>query len=53
MSKREYLNCVMRLLDPEQIRLSASSPTRYMTQTHVKLHYVALRRLGHLGKASK
>jgi hypothetical protein len=50
MSKREYLSCVMRLLDPEQIKLSASNPTRYMTKTHVRLHYVALRRLGYLGK---
>jgi hypothetical protein len=50
MSKREYLSCVLRLLNPEQIKLSASSPTQYMSQTHIKLHYVALRRLGHLPK---
>jgi hypothetical protein len=52
MSKKEYLSCVLRLLDPEQIKLSASSPTKHMTQTHVKLHYVALRRLGHLPKVT-
>jgi len=46
MTKREYLECVLRLLTPEQIRLSASSPTPYMSRTHVLLHYVALRRLG-------
>lgn len=38
---------------PSKSALSASSPTQYMTQTHVRLHYVALRRLGHLGKGSK
>lgn len=48
MTKREYLACVMRLLDPEQIKLSAASPTKYMTSMHIKLHYVALRRLGHI-----
>jgi hypothetical protein len=52
MSKREYLSCVLRLLDPEQIKLSASSPTKYMTQTHIKLHYVALRQLGYLPKVA-
>jgi hypothetical protein len=47
MSKKEYLQCVLRLLTPEQILLSASSPTPYMKPIHIKLHYVALRRLGH------
>jgi hypothetical protein len=47
MSKREYLECVLRLLTPEQILLSASSPTPYMLPIHIKLHFVALRRLGH------
>jgi hypothetical protein len=47
MSKREYLECVLRLLTPEQILLSASSPTPHMSSIHIKLHYVALRRLGH------
>lgn len=46
MSKREYLDCVLRLLTPEQILLSASNPTPYMRPIHIKLHYVALRRLG-------
>ena len=46
MSKREYLACVMRLLTPEQIMLSASNPTPFMRPIHIKLHYVALRRLG-------
>jgi hypothetical protein len=46
MSKREYLACVLRLLTPEQIRLSAANLTPYMSRTHVLLHYVALRRLG-------
>lgn len=46
MSKKEYLACVLRLLTPEQIRLSAENPTPYMRPIHIKLHYVALRRLG-------
>jgi hypothetical protein len=47
MSKREYLECVLRLLTPEQILLSASSPTPHMSAIHIKLHYVALRKLGY------
>jgi hypothetical protein len=46
MTKREYLACLLRLLTPEQIVLSAANPTAYMSRTHVLLHYVALRRLG-------
>jgi hypothetical protein len=46
MTKREYLACLLRLLTPEQIALSAANPTAYMSRTHVLLHYVALRRLG-------
>jgi hypothetical protein len=46
MSKREYLACVLRLLTPEQILLSAKNPTEHMRPIHIKLHYVALRRLG-------
>lgn len=46
MSKREYLACVMRLMTIEQIKLSAASPTPYMRPIHIKLHYVALRRMG-------
>ena len=48
MTKREYLECVLRLLTPEQIRLSAASPTKHMRAVHIKLHYIALRRLGAL-----
>jgi hypothetical protein len=47
MTRKEYLGCVMRLLTAEQIILSASNPTKYMTKTHILLHFVALRRLGH------
>jgi hypothetical protein len=46
MSKREYLECVLRLLTPEQIKLSAENPTPYMRPIHIKLHYLALRKLG-------
>lgn len=45
-TKHEYLDALLRLMTPDQIRASAASPTRYMTRTHVLLHYVALRRLG-------
>jgi len=44
--KHQYLNALLRLMTPDQIRNSAANPTRYMTRTHVLLHYVALRRLG-------
>jgi hypothetical protein len=47
MSRKEYLACVLRLMTIDEILLSAASPTKYMTKTHVILHYVALRRLGY------
>jgi len=47
MTKTQYLQAVMTLLKPDQILLSANNPTRYMTAMHVKLHFVALRRLGY------
>ena len=48
MKKREYLNLLLSLLQPAEILKSAQNPTPYMSATHVKLHYVALRRLGEL-----
>ena len=46
MTKRKYLAKLLELLTPEQIKLSASKPTPYMSAMHIKLHFVALRRLG-------
>lgn len=48
MKKQQYLSDLVRLLTVEQITDSAKHPTRYMSQMHIKLHYVALRRLGAL-----
>lgn len=46
MTRSAYLSHLLRLLTPAEIRTSAENPTRYMTRTHIALHYVALRRLG-------
>jgi hypothetical protein len=46
--KQKYLSDLIRLLSVDQIKLSASQPSAYMTSTHIKLHYVALRKLGEL-----
>jgi len=46
MKRRQYLNDVIRLCkNAAEIRRSAENPSKYMTRTHVLLHYVALRRL--------
>ena len=47
MTRRQYLNAVLRLFKtPDEIRRSAENPSKYMTRTHVLLHYAALKRLG-------
>jgi hypothetical protein len=46
MTRSKYLRALLHLLTVDQIKLSAQFPTKYMTRTHVALHYVALRRLG-------
>ena len=51
MSKRQYLATILRLhkagcLKADDIKHSAQNPTAYMTSTHIKLHYIALRKLG-------
>lgn len=51
MSKREYLNALLNLMSIDELFLSASNPTKYMSKTHVKLHYVALRKLGAIKKS--
>lgn len=48
MKKQQYIKDLIRLLTLEQIKLSAVNPTKYMSQTHIQLHYVALRRMGML-----
>ena len=45
MKRRQYLDAVLRLFTPDEIRRSAENPSKYMTRTHVLLHYAALRRL--------
>jgi hypothetical protein len=48
MRKQKYLTALIQLLTVDEIKQSAQNPSTYMTPLHVKLHYVALRRLGHL-----
>jgi hypothetical protein len=48
MNKQKYLSDLIRLLSIDEIKLSVSKPSKGMTSTHIKLHYVALRRLGEL-----
>lgn len=46
MRRRQYLDLLLRLMTPDEIKRSAAAPTAYMTRTHVLLHYIALRKLG-------
>lgn len=46
MTRSKYLSYLFALLTPEEIALSAANPTKYMSKTHIALHYVALRRIG-------
>jgi hypothetical protein len=48
MTRQKYLAALMGLLTVDEIKRSVASPSAYMTQTHIKLHYIALRRLGAL-----
>lgn len=45
MTKAQYLRVVLTM-PAAWIAASAATPGAYMTQTHVRLHRVALRRLG-------
>jgi hypothetical protein len=45
MKRRQYLDAVLRLFTPNEIRRSAENPSKYMTRTHILLHYAALKRL--------
>lgn len=55
MTRRQYLNALLRLMTADEIRRSAENPSAYMSQTHIALHYVALRQLSNykLGNVSK
>ena len=46
MTRSAYLGHLLRLMSADDILRSAKHPSRYMSKTHVLLHYVALRRLG-------
>lgn len=46
MTRSKYLSLLVQLMSVDQIKLSASNPTPYMSKTHIALHYIALRRLG-------
>lgn len=45
MTRRTYLNNLLRLMTTDEIRRSAANPNAYMTRTHVLLHYIALKKL--------
>lgn len=45
MTRSKYLKLLLTLLTPEQIKLSAENPTPYMSKTHIKLHYIALKQI--------
>lgn len=46
MKRSKYLALLLELLPADAILKSAQNPTKYMSKTHILLHYVALRRLG-------
>jgi hypothetical protein len=46
MTRQKYLAALIGLLTVDEIKRSAAAPSAYMTQTQIKLHFVALRRLG-------
>lgn len=48
MTRSKYLAALLGLLTVDEIKRSAAQPSAFMTQTHIKLHFVALRRLGAL-----
>jgi hypothetical protein len=45
MKKQKYLAAIIGLLTIDEIKRSAASPSAHMTTTHIKLHYIALRKL--------
>jgi len=47
MKRADYLRNLIRLFTVDEIKKSAANPSAYMTPLHVKLHYLALRKLGY------
>jgi hypothetical protein len=47
MKRADYLRSLITLLTVDEIKKSAANPSAYMTDTHVKLHHIALRKLGY------
>ena len=45
MTKQKYLAAIIGLLTIDEIKRSAANPSAHMTATHIKLHYIALRKL--------
>ena len=45
MKKQKYLAAIIGLLTIDEIKRSAANPSAHMTATHIKLHYIALRKL--------
>ena len=46
MTRQKYLAALLGLLTVDEIRRSATRPSASMTPTQIKLHFIALRRLG-------
>jgi hypothetical protein len=47
MTKANYLQDLINLLSVDEIKKSAANPNRFMSATQIKLHYLALRKLGY------
>lgn len=45
MTKQKYLAAIIGLLTVDEIKRSAANPSAHMTPIHIKLHYIALRKL--------
>ena len=48
MTRKQTTLGVLMRQSPDWIRKSAANPNKYMTAICVKLHYIALRRMGEL-----
>lgn len=47
MKRADYLRSLIALFTVDEMKKSAANPSAYMTPTHIKLHYIALRKLGY------
>lgn len=50
-AKANYLRLLLTM-PADWIAASAADPGPYMTRTHVRLHFIALRRLGLIARAT-